>query len=155
MGGVLWDMVHRGVGRGALVRPGCSGRYRRTSAPAGRLFVRSASLGSHLSVLAALLQAAERLGGVQQEVAILRHAAAMPEEERQRQREARQAAGPPPDLLRQLHAAAGSLSSAAVQRQRLVDGVFRPSHVLPTMSVEQFGELEYARCAPGLSWWQE
>ncbi|KAI7842410.1 hypothetical protein COHA_004049 [Chlorella ohadii] len=45
----------------------------------------------------------------------------------------------------QLHAAAGSLSSAAVQRQRLTDGVFRPSHVLPTMSVEQFGELEYAR----------
>ncbi len=94
-----------------------------------------------------LLQAAERLGSVQQEVAILRHAAAMPEEERQRQGEARQAAGPPPDLLRQLHAAAGSLSSAAVQRQRLTDGVFRPSHVLPTMSVEQFGELEYARCA--------
>lgn len=94
-----------------------------------------------------MLQAAERLGSVQQEVAILRHAAAMPEEERQRQREARQAAGPPPDLLRQLHAAAGSLSSAAVQRQRLTDGVFRPSHVLPTMSVEQFGELEYARCA--------
>ncbi|PRW58850.1 TOR signaling pathway regulator [Chlorella sorokiniana] len=93
----------------------------------------------------AALQAAERLGSVQQEVAILRLAAAMPEEERQRQREARQAAGPPADLLRQLHAAAGSLSSAAVQRQRLADGVFRPSHVLPTMSVEQFGELEYAR----------
>lgn len=92
-----------------------------------------------------LPQAAERLGGVQQEAAILRHVAALPEEERQRQREARQAAGPPPDLLRQLHAAAGGLASGAAQRQRLADGVFKPSYLLPTMSVEQFGEVEYAR----------
>lgn len=107
---------------------------------------------AHSLSLAAVLQAAERLGGVQQEVAILRHAAAMPEEERQRQREARQAPGPPPDLLRQLHAAAGSLSSAAAQRQRVGEGVFKPSHVLPTMSVEQFGEVEYARWGWGGRW---
>ena len=82
---------------------------------------------------------------MQQEAGILAHAAALPQEERQRQREARQAAGPPPDLLRQLHAAAGGLAAGAAQRQRLAGGVFRPSHILPTMSVEQFGEVEYAR----------
>ena len=97
-----------------------------------------------------LLQAAERLGLLRQEVEILRHAAAMPEDQRQRARQQREAAGPPTDLIRQLQAAAGNLTlstsgSAAVQRQQLAAGVFGPSHVLPTMSVEQFGELEYRR----------
>ncbi|KAL4448055.1 hypothetical protein ABPG75_005274 [Micractinium tetrahymenae] len=88
----------------------------------------------------AALQAAERCSTLQQEVDILRHAAAMPADERQRQREQRAAAGPPADLMRQLGAVA-----AANRRQQLADGVFRPSHVLPTMSVEEFGELEYKR----------
>ncbi len=87
-----------------------------------------------------LLQAAERCGTLQQEVEILRHAAAMPADERQRQREQRAAEGPPADLMRQLGAVA-----AANRRQQLAEGVFRPSHALPTMSVEQFGELEYKR----------
>jgi hypothetical protein len=74
----------------------------------------------------------------------------MPEDQRQRARQQREAAGPPTDLIRQLQAAAGNLTlstsgSAAVQRQQLAAGVFGPSHVLPTMSVEQFGELEYRR----------
>lgn len=92
------------------------------------------------------LQAAERLGSLRQELAILRHAAAMPAEQRQRERVAREQRGPLPDLLRQLAAAAGNLSSnASAQRERMGGEVFRPSHVLPTMSVEQFGELEYQR----------
>ncbi|KAL4444923.1 hypothetical protein ABPG77_003973 [Micractinium sp. CCAP 211/92] len=88
----------------------------------------------------AALQAAERCGTLQQEVEILRHAAAMPADERQRQREQRAAEGPPADLMRQLGAVA-----AANRRQQLAGGVFRPSHALPAMSVEQFGELEYKR----------
>ncbi|EFN57365.1 hypothetical protein CHLNCDRAFT_142745 [Chlorella variabilis] len=90
----------------------------------------------------AALQAAERMGTLQQEVQILAHAAAMPEQQRQREREQRQQAGPPPDLLRQLHAAAGGLAGAGARREQLAAGVFRPGHVQPTMSVEQFGELE-------------
>lgn len=82
---------------------------------------------------------------LQQEVRILRHAAAMPREQREREREKRQAAGPPPDLLRQLQAAAGNLGSAAMQRQRLAAGVFQPSHILPTLTVEQYGEIERRR----------
>lgn len=31
---------------------------------------------------------------------------------------------------------------ATGERQRVRDSVFKPSHILPTMSVEQFGELE-------------
>lgn len=87
------------------------------------------------------------MGTLQQEVQILAHAAAMPEQQRQREREQRQQAGPPPDLLRQLHAAAGGLAGAGARREQLAAGVFRPGHVQPTMSVEQFGELEYRRQA--------
>ena len=35
--------------------------------------------------------------------------------------------------------------SLASQRQRLRSEVFRPSHILPTMTIEQFGELERQR----------
>lgn len=97
----------------------------------------------------AALQSAEALGSTQQEVAILRHAAALPPGAREQEARERAARGPPPDLVRQLAAAAGNLSSAGVQRERLAAGVFRPGHELPTMSVEQFGELEYRRCAGG------
>ncbi|GAX84630.1 hypothetical protein CEUSTIGMA_g12051.t1 [Chlamydomonas eustigma] len=34
------------------------------------------------------------------------------------------------------------LSSSSTQRETLMAGVFRPSHVLPTMTVEEFGEME-------------
>lgn len=91
------------------------------------------------------LQTAERLGSLRQEAKILRHAAAMPPEERQRQQEERQQRGPPADLLRQLQSTATGLSVGAAQRNQLVAGVFRPGYTLPTMSVEQFGELEYRR----------
>lgn len=97
----------------------------------------------------AALHAAEQVASLAQEAQILRHAAAMPEERRQRERREREARGPPPDLLRQLAAAAGNLLSAGVQRERLAAGVFRPGHVLPTMTVEQFGELEYRRWVGG------
>lgn len=92
-----------------------------------------------------VVQAADRLSMLQQEVLVLRHAIAIPEDQRQRQREQRQEAGPPSDLLRQLQAAAGNLGSAAMQRQRLAAGVLQPSHVLPTLTVEQFGEIERRR----------
>ncbi|KAL4859751.1 PP2A regulatory subunit TAP46 [Chlorella vulgaris] len=93
----------------------------------------------------AALQAAEGLSSMQQEVDILKHAASIPEEQRERQRQQRQQSGPPPDLLRQLQAAAGSLGGVGGKRGVLAGEVFRPSHVLPTMSIEQFGEVEYRR----------
>lgn len=82
---------------------------------------------------------------MQQEVDILKHAASIPEEQREGQRQQRQQSGPPSDLLRQLQAAAGSLGGVAAKRDVLAGEVFRPSHVLPTMSIEQFGEVEYRR----------
>ena len=42
--------------------------------------------------------------------------------------------------------------SAAAKREQLATGVFRPSYTLPTMSVEQFGELEYRRWVGGVEW---
>lgn len=38
--------------------------------------------------------------------------------------------------------AALSLDAAADHRSRFRDGVFKPSHILPTMTVEEFGEIE-------------
>lgn len=40
------------------------------------------------------------------------------------------------------------------QRERLREGVFRPSHALPTMSVEQWGEVELQVCVVprGVGW---
>jgi immunoglobulin-binding protein 1 len=55
---------------------------------------------------------------------------------------ARLTAASPHDL-----AAAMAALSAPSDRQRLQAGVFRPSHILPTMTVEQFGEQEQARVA--------
>lgn len=67
---------------------------------------------------------------------------------------------PPPERLPQPRAAPRLLASpeelsaalAALvrppDRQRLAAGVFRPGHILPTMTVEEFGEQELARlCA--------
>lgn len=39
---------------------------------------------------------------------------------------------------------AGSLSKAA-ERQNLAADVFKPGHILPTISVEEFGEIELRR----------
>jgi hypothetical protein len=46
---------------------------------------------------------------------------------------------------------AGSLSKAS-QRQRLVAEVFKPGHILPTVTVEEFGEIEWCRvCSRSLT----
>ena len=42
---------------------------------------------------------------------------------------------------------AGVGAAAASDRERFAAGVFRPSHILPTMTVEQFGEAEMERAA--------
>lgn len=50
-------------------------------------------------------------------------------------------AAPPPDALTH---SASALASAANDRERLRAGVFRPSHALPTMTLEEFAEQEVA-----------
>ena len=56
---------------------------------------------------------------------------------------------PAPEREREKQAVFDSLKNAAVclqaDRQRLAQGVFKPSHILPTMTVEEFGELELER----------
>lgn len=46
---------------------------------------------------------------------------------------------------------AGSLSKAS-ERQRLAAEVFKPGHILPTVTVEEFGEIEWCRvCSRSLT----
>jgi hypothetical protein len=58
---------------------------------------------------------------------------------------ARAAAGPPPrealdaPALMAAGVAQAAASLARSDRERLRGGVFQPSHILPTMSIEQFG----------------
>ena len=44
--------------------------------------------------------------------------------------------------LASIGSASGSGLGAMTQRERLMAGVFRPGHELPSMTVEEFGELE-------------
>ncbi|GAB4823929.1 hypothetical protein N2152v2_010975 [Parachlorella kessleri] len=98
----------------------------------------------------AALQAAEKVGILRQEMELLAHAASLPEEEGDK---------PPPaapsELRQKLLAAAGALQGKqraacgggrsmppGPQREQLRQAVFRPSHALPTMTVEQWGEVE-------------
>eukprot|EP00887_Chlorella_sp_A99_P004672 scaffold4.g4672.t1 len=96
------------------------------------------------------LQVADRLGSLRQEVQLLRHAASLPEDERQPARgrgtgdaaAAGDTAGPPPPaMLAKLREAVGTLQAG--RREQLRQEVLRPSHILPTMTVEQWGEVEY------------
>ena len=66
---------------------------------------------------------------VMQELEMLSHAISMPDEERHKP-----LPPPPADLLGELHRAASNLGG---QRQQIASQVFRPSHRLPTRTLQQ------------------
>ena len=102
---------------------------------------REASL---LRIELAALKSAESLRSLRQEVEVLSHAANLSEEDRRSHRAT--SAAPPQDLLAELRKAAGALKlgSEASRREDIRNSVFHPSHILPTMTVEQQGDIEVA-----------
>ena len=99
-----------------------------------------------LQVEASALKSTESLRLLRQEIQVLSHAVRLsPEERESQQRES--AAAVPTDLLEELRKAAGALhvGSTAAQREAVGQGIFRPSHILPTLTVEQQGDIEVAQ----------
>eukprot|EP00891_Asterochloris_glomerata_P008622 jgi/Astpho2/8622/fgenesh1_pg.00126_%23_34_t len=85
-------------------------------------------------------QALAQLSLLKQEVQLLQHAAALSPEQRAQQR-----APCPDDLIAQLQGAALNLGRGQTdQRQQLREEVYRPHVALPTISVEQQGDMEIA-----------
>lgn len=99
-----------------------------------------------LRVEAAALASVEALRSLRQEGEVVAHAAAMAPAERAAARAAAPAA-PPADLVDELRRAAGALKlgAAATQREELRAAVFRPSHIMHSLSVEQQGDIEVAQ----------
>lgn len=80
---------------------------------------------------------------VEKEIEMLEAVEKMPKEERMRSvGEGLEKAN---ELMVALRQASLGLSSVDVARERVRQNVFKPSHILPTMSVEEFGELEVRR----------
>mmetsp|Transcript_8094 Transcript_8094/g.20780 ORF Transcript_8094/g.20780 Transcript_8094/m.20780 type:complete len:152 (+) Transcript_8094:653-1108(+) len=94
-----------------------------------------------LHINSSVLNALQHQNSLCQEVEILKFAKDRPEgaestESINRRRE---------EQAKQFHALKGTATALQAERQRLADGVFRPSHILPTMTVEEFGMLELER----------
>lgn len=89
-----------------------------------------------LSIDLATIKALDQRTLLQQEVAMLSHIAALPPEQRARPSGPDQA-----QLMPKLLAAAGQLQA---QRERVAGAVFRPTHHLPTMSLDEFADGEVA-----------
>ena len=108
-----------------------------------------------LRIEAVALKSIDSLHSLQQEVVVLRHASNLSLEERQQVRDRTKT--PQQDLLSELRTAAdnlcigtsgsgsGSGGTAMSQREELRQAVFRPSHVLPSMTVEEWGDIEVAQ----------
>lgn len=97
-----------------------------------------------LRIHAAILKSSESILTLEKEINILRHAATLDDEKKKAQRTQQQT---PPELLDQLRAAVAtlSMSQASTSRDQLQRQVFKPSHILPTMSVEQWGDQEVSQ----------
>lgn len=80
---------------------------------------------------------------VEKEIEMLEAVNKIPEEERMRSVE--KGLEKANELMVALRKASQGLSSVDVARERVRQNVFKPSHVLPTMTVEEFGELEVRR----------
>jgi immunoglobulin-binding protein 1 len=94
----------------------------------------------------AALRSSEALGSLAQELQVVDHAASLSEAERAAPRPP---PAPPAEVLAALRSAAAGLGlgGAAGARERLAAGVFKPSHILPTLTVEQQGDIEVAQAA--------
>ena len=88
---------------------------------------------------------------VQQEVRMLSAVAAMSEDERMKATARREQSEENKHVMDKLREAVRGLSGLGSaggrdgKKEALRAGVFKPSHVLPTMTVEQFGDMEVAR----------
>lgn len=95
-----------------------------------------------LRVELAALQSVEALSTLKHEAEVLAYGLTLPREELEAQRAQQRASHP--DLIAQLKAAAGQLRGEASRREEIRAGVFRASHILPTLTVEQQGDIEVA-----------
>ncbi|MEO2193071.1 MAG: hypothetical protein ABGY24_11545 [bacterium] len=84
---------------------------------------------------------------VRQEVGMLEAVAAMPEDDRMKMRRDMQEQSQENErVMGKLREAVRGLSAGeGGKREALRAGVFQPSHLLPTVTVEQFGDMEVAR----------
>ncbi len=89
------------------------------------------SLNCTQSDFAHLLEPARRFWSAKQEIELLSHAASLPEDLRERP-----AQPPPAALMQELHTAAAALSIKS-DAQQMRANVFRPSHILPTVTLAQ------------------
>ncbi|CAK0786976.1 hypothetical protein CVIRNUC_010192 [Coccomyxa viridis] len=87
----------------------------------------------------ASLRAADRLSSIQQELGVLRHAVSLPEDERAKPAPVQ---APPPELMASLQQAAAALRLGQAEQMRAA--VFRPSHILPTVTLAEQAEREMA-----------
>ena len=102
------------------------------------------------------LAVSDALGEVptlQQEVELLKHRASLPTGDKEGTRSSNNKRSEDGDFLRKLAQAASALQKSTLSasssnnsrqcRQDIRSEVFRPSHTVATMSVEQYGEVEY------------
>ena len=84
---------------------------------------------------------------VRQEMGMLEAVAAMPEDDRMKMRRDIQGQSQENErVMGKLREAVRGLSAGeGGKREALRSGVFKPSHLLPTVTVEQFGDMEVAR----------
>jgi len=108
-----------------------------------------------LKIEAAALKSIESLRAVRDEIGVLRHATSLTFEDRRRksssnlsfQQQQQQHQLQNQEMLAELRKAAGALKLGqdAVHREALRDAVFQPSHILPSFTVEQQGDIEVAQ----------
>lgn len=106
-----------------------------------------------LKIESAALKSIENLRAVRQEIEVLHHATNLSDEDRRRStlssssQNSQHSNGTTQDLLAELRKAAGALKVGqdAVQRESLRQAVFQPTHFLPTLTVEQQGDIEVAQ----------
>jgi len=108
-----------------------------------------------LKIEASALKSIESLRAVRQEIDVLKHATSLTHEDRRKNTSSNLSStsqqqhfqNQNSDMLAELRKAAGALKlgQEAVQRESLRQAVFQPSHTLPTLTVEQHGDIEVAQ----------
>lgn len=110
-----------------------------------------------LRIEEAALKSIESLRAVRQEIDVLEHATRLTDEARRRKTSSNLSSSQDPhsqqqqlqneDMLAELRKAAGALKlgQEALHRESLRRAVFQPTHISPTISVEQQGDIEVAQ----------
>jgi immunoglobulin-binding protein 1 len=109
-----------------------------------------------LKIEAAALKSIESLRSIRQEIDVLQHATSLTDKDRRKKSNFSSSSSQDPnsqqgqnnqDLLAELRKAAGALKlgQEAVHRESLRQAVFQPTHILPSLTVEQQGDIEVAQ----------